>query len=109
MLNRLPPEFLRGPDDRVIDVVDALMDELYRHGRLICPGHRWLSRPLPSIREHLVRLHAAGHLFRDAASGAWAWSGCTSFFKVVEGRQADVSEPHHVGDHRAGAILRPQL
>jgi hypothetical protein len=85
VLNRLPPELLRGPDERVVDAVDALMDELYRHGRLVCPGHRWLSGPPSTIRAHLVRLHAAGHLFRDAATGVWGWSECTSFFKVTGG------------------------
>ena len=81
VLNRLPREFLRGPDDRVVDAVDALMDELYRQGRLHCPGHRWLSGPPPpSIREHLVRLHAGGNLLRNAATGMWTWSRFTSYF-----------------------------
>jgi hypothetical protein len=61
VLNRLPRGLLSGPDDRVIDAVDALMDELYRRRELTCPGHRWSSGPPPtSIREHLVRLHAPG-------------------------------------------------
>jgi hypothetical protein len=32
VLNRLPSGFLSGPDDQVIDAVDVLMDDLYRHG-----------------------------------------------------------------------------
>ena len=91
VLNRLPAELLRGPDDRVIDTVDALMDELYRQDRLVLPGHRWLSGPPPpSIREHLVRLHADGNLLRDAATGMWTWSRFTSYFTVPEGRRASV-------------------
>lgn len=89
VLNRLPGELLRGPDDRVVDAVDALMDELYRQGRLHCPGHRWLSGPPPqSIRGHLVRLHADGNLLRDAATGRWTWSRFASYFTVPEGRRA---------------------
>jgi len=85
VLNRLPRGLLDGPDDRVIDRVDGLMDELYRQGRLVCPGHRWLSEPPDSIRHHLVRLHASGQVGRDAATGAWTWVDRTSFF-VVPGR-----------------------
>jgi hypothetical protein len=89
VLNRLPREVLDGPDGRVVDAVDALMDELYRHGRLHCPGHRWLSGPPPpSIREHLVRLHVGGNLFRDTATGTWTWSRFTSYFTVTEVRRA---------------------
>ncbi|MFC7533174.1 hypothetical protein [Actinoplanes sp. GCM10030250] len=89
VLNRLPREFLRGTDDRVVDAVDALMDELYRQGRLHCPGHRWLNGPPPpSIREHLVRLHADGNLFRDATTGMWMWSRFTSYFTVPVKRRA---------------------
>jgi len=81
VLNRLPRGLLSGPDDQVIDEVDALIDDLYRQGELVCPGHRWLSGPPPtSIRDHLVRLHAHGNVQRDAATGEWTWVDFTSFF-----------------------------
>lgn len=83
VLNRLPREILAGPADRVVDAVDAVMDELYRQRRLHCPGHRWLSGPPPpTIREHLVRLHAEGNLLRDEVTGIWTWSRVTSYFTV---------------------------
>ncbi|WP_405922883.1 hypothetical protein [Streptomyces sp. NBC_00035] len=51
VLNRMPPPLLDGPDAEVIDAVDNLMDDLFRRDILSCPGHRWLSGPLPeSIR-----------------------------------------------------------
>lgn len=81
VLNRLPHGLLSGPDDQVIDEVDALMDNLYRQGELVCPGHRWLSGPPPtSIRDHLVRLYARGNVHRDTATGEWRWVDLTSFF-----------------------------
>jgi hypothetical protein len=87
VLNRLPPELLNGPDNQVIDEVDALMDDLYWQGELACPGHRWLSGPPPSsIRDHLVRLHARGNVHRDGATGEWRWVDLTSFF-VKPGRR----------------------
>jgi hypothetical protein len=87
VLNRLPSELLTGPDDRVVDTVDALMDQLYRHGELSCPGHRWLSGPPPaSIRGHLVHLHASGNINRNAANGVWSWVRLTSYFYIPAGR-----------------------
>jgi hypothetical protein len=83
VLNRMPRELLSGPDNRVIDEVDALMDELYRQRELTCPGHRWLSGPPPaSIRDHLVHLHARGNIKRNAASGEWNWVDLTSYFAM---------------------------
>jgi predicted HAD superfamily Cof-like phosphohydrolase len=38
VLNRLPDGFLSGTDDQLIDAVDALMDDLYRQGELVCQG-----------------------------------------------------------------------
>jgi hypothetical protein len=46
-------------DAELIDHVDAVMDELFRAGRLTCPGHRWLSEPVPSIRHHLTTWRTA--------------------------------------------------
>jgi hypothetical protein len=87
VLNRLSPGLLSGPDDRVIDEVDALMDELYRDNELFCPGHRWLSGPRPvSIRGHLVNLHTGGKVGRDAVTGEWRWFEVTSYFYLPAGR-----------------------
>jgi hypothetical protein len=67
----------------VIDEVDALMDDLYRQGELVCPGHRWLSGPPPtSIRNHLVHLHGRGSVYRDVATGEWRWVDLTSYFSM---------------------------
>lgn len=99
VLNRLPPELLNGPDDQVIDEVDALMDDLYRQGELVCPGHRWLSGPPPSsIRDHLVRLHARGNVHRDAATGEWRWVELTV---LRQARQA--------GRSKRPALRRPSV
>ena len=70
VLNGLPRALLGGPAGQVIDEVDALMDDLYRQGELVCPAHRWLSGPRPtSIRDPVVRLHARGNVDRDSATG----------------------------------------
>jgi hypothetical protein len=83
VLNRMPGDLLDGPDDRVVDAVDAAMDDLYREGLLVCPGHRWLPGPPPSIRGHLVGLHDRGHLLRDPQTRTWSYSGVTSYFRVT--------------------------
>jgi hypothetical protein len=82
---RTRPALLSGPDDQVVDTVDALMDDLYRQGRLAVPGHRWLSGPRPaSIRYDLVRLYAGGNLHRDSATGEWIWSDLTSYVALPQ-------------------------
>lgn len=60
VLNRLPRGRLGGSVAQVIDEVDALMDDPYRQGELVCPGHRWLDGPPPaSIRNTWsTRMHA---------------------------------------------------
>lgn len=98
VLNRLPRELLTGPDHQVIDEVDALMDDLYRDGELVCPGHRWLSGPRPvSIRGCLVRLHADGNVGHDVATAAWWWAELTSFFSMPAKRSGRIAAP---GDDR---------
>jgi hypothetical protein len=49
----------------------------------------------PSIREHLVCLHAGGNLLRDAATGVWTWSRFTSYFTVAEGPCARLPPSAH--------------
>ena len=84
VLDRLPSSAVLGvADAELIDHVDAVMDELFRADRLTCPGHRWLSEPVPSIRHHLTALFEQGHVRRDPG-GRWGYKGVTSYFVLVE-------------------------
>jgi DNA-binding transcriptional ArsR family regulator len=84
VLDRLPSSAVLGAADaELIDHVDAVMDALFRAGRLTCPGHRWLSEPVSSIRHHLTALFEQGHVRRDPG-GRWGYQGVTSYFVLVE-------------------------
>ncbi|MCC6873580.1 MAG: hypothetical protein IT378_04655 [Sandaracinaceae bacterium] len=85
VLDALPAEHARGEDAAVIAAIDAIMDDLYQERRLTCPGHKWLSEPLPSIEGHLVRLFELGHVRRDR-SGRWERRELTSYFVSCEQR-----------------------
>jgi hypothetical protein len=82
VLNRLPNS-IGGHDREFIDEVDSMMDDLFRTRRLMCPGHRWLNEPVPSIRTHLTALFDKGHIRRDPISGAWTMKDVTSYFVIV--------------------------
>lgn len=83
VLDRLPSASFSGVcDGQLVDEVDSVMDELYRRGRLSCPGHRWLSDAVPSIRNHLKVLFDKGHVYRDPGTGGWAWKGVTCLFVI---------------------------
>jgi len=82
VLNQLATDFVGASDAEVIDMIDQLMDDLFRRGRLTCPGHRWLPGPVTSIRHVLTRLMEQGYLRRDTASGVWAWQTVTLPFVV---------------------------
>lgn len=85
VLNRMPPPLLDGPDAEVIDAVDNLMNDLFRRDILSCPGHRWLSGPLPeSIRGGLNKLLLEGCIRRDPSSGRWSWDRYTAYFHLRE-------------------------
>lgn len=85
VLNRLPQALLNTPDDELIDKADALMDDLYQQGQLICPGHRWLSGPPPtSIRDHLVNLHARANIHRKNANKEWTYTEITFHFSLTK-------------------------
>jgi hypothetical protein len=79
VLNRLPSD---GVSDReLIDAIDSTMEVLFQTKRLTCPGHRWLTYPISSIRGHLTKLFDDGYIRRDA-EGRWAWRDVTSYFVI---------------------------
>jgi hypothetical protein len=83
VLNRLPAAaFEPGHDAELIDQIDALMDDLFKRGRLACPGHRWSSEPVASIRHQLTGLFQSGHVRRDAG-GRWMWERYNCYFVIV--------------------------
>jgi hypothetical protein len=80
-LEQLPPDAFTRDDAALIAATDAIMSGLYDEKRLTCPGHRWLSEEVPSIRGHLIRLYDDRCVHRDA-SGHWRYSSLTSHFVV---------------------------
>ncbi|MEV0090419.1 hypothetical protein [Streptomyces sp. NPDC050738] len=83
VLNRMPRALLEGDEAQAIDVLDAVIDELYRAGELSCPGHRWRSEPRPdSIRGNLTAVYEAGHVRCDPQNGRWTF-GRFSYFMAM--------------------------
>jgi hypothetical protein len=84
VLNQLPFDPARLSPADVVEHVDALMARLYQRGSLSCPGHRWLSEPIPSIAGHLKHLLVTGSISWEARRG-WYYSEVTSYFFVTPG------------------------
>lgn len=83
VLNRLPQPLLAAPDHELIEKVDALMDTFYREGTLLIPGHRWLTTPPPTTRNHLVTLHTTGNIHRNPTTKEWTWTNLTSRYLIL--------------------------
>lgn len=88
VLNRIPEARRNHEDANLIDLVDILTDDLYRRGKLSCPGHRWLPELPVSIRGHLIALFERGYIWKDRTRNLWIWKECTSNF-VVWARDTD--------------------
>jgi hypothetical protein len=69
---------LVGDDSALIAAMDRIMGDLYEERRLTCPGHRWSSGEVPSIRGCLLGLYENGWLYRGA-SGQWTSDGAYDY------------------------------
>ncbi len=83
VLNNMPTDLLKKHGETIIYTLDAIMDDLYKKGELSCPGHRWLSGPLPaSIRGHLIHLFEEGLIFQDKETYFWNFKEVTTYFYI---------------------------
>ena len=84
VLNSMPTELLRDQGKNLIDVVDALMDELYKDKKLYCRGHQWLSEPLSSISGAPLHFLQIGSMWQDKETSRWHSKGTYHFHLVTE-------------------------